>query len=100
MTYIDRFEKYGTINGEYHAYQQDRGNANLTKNSPHLAGTTIISHQHNTKIQSFVVAMTEVNEVGNDLLLHRDLAPSGYFLFRILKTLLGGKRFGSDEHSW
>ena len=61
----------------------------------------VLFHQNNAPCYKLIAMMTKLCELHFELLLHPsyspDLAPSDYWLFPHLKTMLKGKRFGSNE---
>lgn len=61
----------------------------------------VLFHPHNAPVHTFVIAMTNINELKVELFPRApyslDLTSSDYFLFLNLKKWLGNERFVNNE---
>ena len=61
----------------------------------------VLFHQYNAQCHKLIARMEKLHELRFELLSHPpyflDLAPSDYYLFKYLKTMLQGERFHSNE---
>ena len=97
--FTDYLEKGRTINREYHIALLvcSKKEISKKKKKPQMKKKKGLFHQDNAQCHKSIATM----EVHFELLLHPpyspDLAPSDYWLFSVLKRMLQGKRFDSNE---
>ena len=101
ILFINYLEKGRTINCKYYIALLVHLKEEITKKWPQMTKKKLLFHQDNAPCQKLIATMAKLHELHFELLLYppysSDLAPSGYWLFAHLKTMLQGKRFGSNE---
>ena len=101
ILFINYLEKGRTINSDYYMALLDRLSAEIKKKRPHMQKKKMLFHQDNAPCHKSMKKMVKLNKLRFELLPHPpyspDLAPSDYWLFADLKTMLQGKRFGYNK---
>ena len=68
---------------------------------PHMKKKKVLFHQDNALCHKPLRTMAKIHDLGFELLPHPpyspDLAPSDFFLFSDLKSVLAEKKFGCNE---
>jgi hypothetical protein len=76
----------------------ERLNYEIKKKRPHLKKKKMLFHQDTV---SQIKKTTKLHELGYELLLHLPYSPglalSDFFMFAVLKIMLAGKKFSTNE---
>ena len=101
ILFIDFLEKGRSINSEYYIALVVRLKKEIAKKNGHKWRKKSAIHQDNTPCYKSITTMTKLHEFQIELFpqppYSPDLAPSDYWPFADLKSMLQGKRFGSNE---
>ena len=98
---IDYLERGHTVTGDYYAQELKQLRETIKKNRRGKLRSGVVMSQDNAPCHTCRVAMAAAKECGFEILPHPpyspDLAPSDYYLFPKLKSVLRGKRFETNN---
>ncbi|CAK1597914.1 unnamed protein product [Parnassius mnemosyne] len=99
---LDLLPDNTTINSEVYCHQLDKLNDALQQKRSELINRKgVVFHQDNARPHTSLVTRQKLLQLEWDAMLHPpyspDLAPSDYYLFRLLQNFLDGKTFTSNE---
>ena len=98
---IDYLERGHTVTGDYYAQELKQLRETIKKNRRGKLRSGVVMSQDNAPCHTCRVAMAAAKECGFEILPHPpyspDLAPTDYYLFPKLKSVLRGKRFETNN---
>lgn len=101
MILADYLENGNTATNQYYVTLFDRLNDEINEKRPHLKQKKLLHLQDNSPAHNTLKTLTNLDELGYELLPHSpfcpDLAPSDYWLFLNLKKWIMGQKFYIKE---